>query len=124
MEASDTSELDRRTLRAFPAPAGVALRLWAEPDFPAIQQLSAAEGWPTPIDRPAESLASWRSARPALVAEAGGQLIGFARCLSDGAVTTYLAELLIAPGWRGRGVGRALLGACQALVPATRLDVL
>jgi ribosomal protein S18 acetylase RimI-like enzyme len=51
-------------------------------------------------------------------------VVGFLRTLSDGAVTTYVAGLLVAPAWRGRGLGRTLLDACQALVPTTRLDLL
>jgi ribosomal protein S18 acetylase RimI-like enzyme len=97
-------------------PPGVTLRPWNAADFPAIQALSAAEGWTTPAERPEASLASWKAANPAIVAEADGEIIGFLRALSDGAVTTYVAELLVAPAWRGRGLGRALLDACQALV--------
>jgi GNAT superfamily N-acetyltransferase len=105
-------------------PPGVTLRPWNAADFPAIQALSAAGGWTTPAERPEASLASWKAANPAIVAEADGEIIGFLRALSDGAVTTYVAELLVAPAWRGRGLGRALLDACQALVPTTRLDLL
>jgi GNAT superfamily N-acetyltransferase len=115
---------DRQTLREHPAPDGISLRLWTEDDFPAVQALSTAEGWTTPRERPVESLSAWRASWPAIIAEAHGQSVGFLRAISDGAVTTYVAGLLIAPAWRGRGVGRALLGACQALVPSTRLDLL
>jgi GNAT superfamily N-acetyltransferase len=112
------------TLAALPAPPGVRLRPWAEGDMPAITRLSDAEGWPTPAERPEASLASWRAAWPAVVAEHDAELIGFLRALSDGAVSTYVAELLVAPAWRGRGLGRLLLDACQRLVPTTRLDLL
>jgi GNAT superfamily N-acetyltransferase len=89
----------------------------------AIAVLSTAEEWSTPRERPAASLASWQAAWPA-VAEYEGELVGFLRALSDGAVSTYVAEVLVAPHWRGRGLGRALLDACQQLVPTTRLDLL
>ncbi len=36
-------------------PSGVAIRPWAETDFPTIQTLSDAEGWPTPRTRPDEA---------------------------------------------------------------------
>jgi GNAT superfamily N-acetyltransferase len=121
---SDQIDRDLQTLREYPAPAGVSLRFWTEDDFPAVQALSTAEGWTTPSERPAESLVAWRASWPAIIAEADGQRVGFLRAISDGAVSTYVAGLLIAPDWRGRGVGRALLGACQALVPSTRLDLL
>jgi 8-oxo-dGTP pyrophosphatase MutT (NUDIX family) len=116
--------LDALALHACPAPAGVTLRPWAEGDRTAIRELSAAEGWPTPTARPEADLASWRAAWPAIIAEADGEVVGFLRALSDGAVTTYVAGLLVAPAWRGRGLGRTLLDACQALVPTTRLDLL
>ena len=103
----------------------VTIRAWAKADFPAIQQLSSAEGWPTPTVRPAEALVSWRNAWPTLVAICDDkELVGFVRALTDGEVTMYIAELLVAPTWRGRGVGRALLDACHLLFPHTRLDLL
>src|SRR5689334_15201774 len=105
-------------------PPGIAIRAWAEADFPVIQRLSSAEGWPTPAARPEEALESWRNAWPALVVICEGEIVGFARALTDGEVTMYIAELLVAPEWRGRGLGRALLDACHLLVPHTRLDLL
>lgn len=108
----------------LPLPPGIRVRAWQESDFAAIQRLSRDEGWPTPVSRPAESMASWRMAWPALVALDGDELAGFLRALTDGAVTTYIAEMLVAPAWRGHGLGRALVEACYRLVPSTRLDLL
>lgn len=105
-------------------PEGVAIRPWAEADFPAVQALSAAEGWRTAAERPTAAVAAWRASFPALVAEADGAVVGFLRAVSDRAVTTYVADVLVAPAWRGRGLATALLDACHALVPATRLDLL
>jgi GNAT superfamily N-acetyltransferase len=105
-------------------PAGIAIRAWSEADFSAIQRLSSAEGWPTPETRPAEALVSWRNAWPTLVARCEEEVVGFMRALTDGEVTMYIAELLVAPAWRGRGVGRALLDTCHLLYPHTRLDLL
>lgn len=106
------------------APTGVALRPWISADFATIQLLSSAEGWTTLVNRPADSLLSWQAAWPTIIAEADGQIAGFLRALSDGVVTTYIAELLVAPAWRGNGLGRALLDACHALVPGTRFYLL
>jgi GNAT superfamily N-acetyltransferase len=105
-------------------PAGIDIRAWTETDFSAIQRLSSAEGWPTPAARPEDALASWCNAWPAMVAVCEGEIVGFVRALTDGAVTMYIAELLVAPEWRGRGLGRALLEACHLLFPRTRLDLL
>jgi GNAT superfamily N-acetyltransferase len=105
-------------------PVGIAIRSWAEADFPAIQRLSSAEGWPTPAARPDEALVSWRNAWPTLVILHGEEVVGFVRALTDGEVSMYIAELLVAPEWRGHGLGRALLDACHLLFPRTRLDLL
>jgi GNAT superfamily N-acetyltransferase len=42
-----------------------------------------------------------------------GQLLGVARCLSDGAWVAYLAELAVSRSAQGRGVGQQLLGAVR-----------
>ena len=78
-------------------PPGISIRPWTEADFPAIRRLSAAEGWPTPNERPDDALTSWRNAWPALVAADGDAVIGFVR---------------------------ALLDACHHLHPTVRLDLL
>lgn len=105
-------------------PSDVKIRPWQANDFPVIQRLSDAEGWPTPNNRPAEALFAWQHSYPALVAVHQEQVIGFLRAITDKAVTTYIAELLVVKEWRGQGVGRALGDACHELVPSTRLDLL
>ena len=116
--------MDSFNISALKLPAGVIIRPWAEEDFPAVQRLSAAEGWPTPLERPDAALAAWRRSWPALVAVAEQEVIGFCRALSDGAVTTYIAELLVAPGWQRQGIASALLEVSQRLAPGSRLDLL
>ncbi len=121
---SDRHDEVQAILKTLSLPPGVSLRPWQEADFPAIQRLSQGEGWPTPIDRPFESLASWQRSWPTLVAVAQDEVIGFCRALSDGAVTTYIAELLVAPGWQRQGIATALLETSQRLCPYSRLDLL
>ena len=105
-------------------PPGIIIRAWTGSDFTAIQRLSNAAGWPTPQDRPAEASEAWRRSWPALVATHSAEVIGFLRALSDGAVTTYVCEILVDPAWRGQGIGRALIETCHHLCPSTRLDLL
>jgi GNAT superfamily N-acetyltransferase len=109
---------------AIALPAGVAIRAWDEADFPTIQQFSTAENWTTPIARAAEALEAWRRSWPTLVAVHDETVIGFSRSLSDGLVTTYVAEVLVAPAWRRHGIAAALLEATQRLCPGSRLDLL
>ena len=105
-------------------PLAVSIREWRDEDFPAVQALSAAEGWTMPIERPDAAIRAWRSSGPALVAVADREIIGFVRAISDGAVTTCVAELLVAPQGRGRGLARSLLDAVRARAPGSRLDIL
>jgi GNAT superfamily N-acetyltransferase len=109
------------TLRLPPA---VAVRAWEEIDFPEVERLFAVEGWTTPIERAHESLVAWRHSWPALVAVHNETVIGFSRAVSDGVVTTYIAELLVVGEWRGRGIATALLQASLSLCPGSRLDFL
>ncbi len=67
---------------------------------------------------------AWRHSWPTLVACDESEVIGFLRAISDGHVTTYVAEVLVAHTWQRRGVGDALLRVCHHLCPATRLDLL
>ena len=53
---------------------------------------------------------AWR----VLAAYHDGQLIGFARAMADGETLGYLADVVVAPEHRGRGIGRALTHAMVA----------
>jgi GNAT superfamily N-acetyltransferase len=110
--------------KALSIPEGFQLRAWQETDFPAIQRLTAQQGWTTPINRPEAALLAWQHSWPALVVTEGEQVIGFVRALTDGEVTTFIADLLVDPRYRRRGLGRLLVEACHALYPHTRLDLI
>jgi GNAT superfamily N-acetyltransferase len=43
--------------------------------------------------------------------DAGGALVGFARAVSDGVGTAYLADVFVLGAHRGNGLGRALVRA-------------
>jgi GNAT superfamily N-acetyltransferase len=110
--------------RELKLPKDITIRPWKETDFSAIQCLSEAEGWTTPLERPDAALHAWQHSWPALVAVTDQAVIGCCRALSDGTVTTYIAEVLVAPNWRGQGIASALLEASQRLCPGSRLDLL
>ncbi len=111
-------------LKVLKLPPGIQLRCWTETDFPDIQRLSTLQGWPTPHNRPEEALIAWRHSWPALVVTEGERVIGFVRGMTDGEITMYIAELLVEPSYRGKGIGRLLMDACHALCPRTRLDLI
>ena len=111
-------------LKTLSIPAGFQLRAWQDTDFPVIQRLTAQQGWTTPTSRPEESLLAWQHSWPALTVTEGEQVIGFVRTLTDGEVTTFIADLLVDPRYRRRGLGHLLLEACHALYPHTRLDLI
>ena len=111
-------------LKTLIRPPGITLRCWTETDFLAIARLSTPEGWMTPLHRPVEALQAWQHSWPTLVVTEDENVIGFVRGLTDGEVTTFIAELLVAPEQRGKGLGRLLLDACHLLYPHTRLDLI
>ncbi|GAC1386149.1 MAG: hypothetical protein NVSMB33_15650 [Ktedonobacteraceae bacterium] len=104
-------------------PSRIEIRAWSEADFPTIQRLSLVEGWTSPTQRHADALLAWQYSWPALVAMEDEMLVGYVRGLTDGAITTYIADLLVDLRLRHRGIGRALLDICHFLYPTTRLEL-
>ena len=84
-------------------------------ELPAARALLEACGWAHRLGTPAEFEALLAASQRVLVAVApDGQLIGFARALTDGLSNGYLSMVAVAPAWRRRGVGRALVSAITA----------
>ncbi len=46
--------------------------------------------------------------------ETSGELVGFARVISDYATTYYLCDVIVDPDYRGRGLGKALVSYIDA----------
>lgn len=91
----------------------------------AVARLRAAAGWaPFPEERIRQALA-----RSAFVAAAwnGEETVGMARMIGDG-LYYYLCDVVVAPGARGRGIGRTLVARAVAfaqsrLAPGQRCSV-
>jgi GNAT superfamily N-acetyltransferase len=102
----------------------IYIRQFIETDFPLVQQLYEKEGWMTFIRRKEDALRAWKNSTIALVAVDGDWIIGLVRALTDGEITTYVAEIIVDADYRGKGIGKVLLDACHNLYPHTRLDLL
>lgn len=105
-------------------PEGISIRAFLEEDFSSIQNLYEKEGWLNYVKRKEDSLEAWKSSAICFVALHEEKVVGFVRGLTDGEITTYIAELLIENSFRGKGIGKALVDLCQALYPRTRLDLI
>jgi ribosomal protein S18 acetylase RimI-like enzyme len=80
-------------------------------EIPATRVLALyqdAGWWP---ERTAEQVSSVLGHSPAVGAWDGRDLVGFARAVSDGILRAYVEDVVVSPGWRRRGIGRALLAA-------------
>ncbi|MBT4101656.1 MAG: GNAT family N-acetyltransferase [Gemmatimonadetes bacterium] len=112
-------------LAAAKTPKGITVRSFAREDFPILQSMTAAEGWTTPSERPDQTLSGWLDSWPVLVAEdRSKEVIGFLRAMTDGEISTYVGELIVARNHRGAGVGKLLIAVCGLMYPRTRIDLL
>jgi ribosomal protein S18 acetylase RimI-like enzyme len=77
--------------------------------IPADQILAlyrAAQRWP---ERTPEQVDLVLRGSPAVGAWHGGQLIGFARAVTDGVLRAYVEDVIVAPSRRDSGIGQAVL---------------
>ncbi|MGM0896662.1 MAG: GNAT family N-acetyltransferase [Bacillota bacterium] len=101
------------------------IRSYDGKDMEKIQQLNKQEGWTSLTKRDGQTKEAWKNSNIAYVAESENQeLIGYIRGSTDGYISTYICELLIAQPYRGYGLGRRLLDFVHELHPDTRIDLL
>jgi predicted N-acetyltransferase YhbS len=93
----------------------------AHPDrhFTAILGLYSAHGWIHATD-PARLRTAIACSSASLVALDEGEVIGYARALSDEAFAVYIADILVRPDRQREGIGSALF---QALLDRYPIDV-
>jgi ribosomal protein S18 acetylase RimI-like enzyme len=103
---------------------GITVRAWQPEDFARVRQLAVDEGWVSYRDRPEALLAAWQGSWPALVAIDQGEVAAFVRAITDGAMSMYVADIIVKPDHRHQGVASALIYACHLLYPEVRLDLL
>lgn len=78
-------------------------------DMPAVKALYEEQGWTAYLNDDDRLLRAWDGSLFARGAYDGGKLVGFVRCLGDGAHTVLIQDLLVCDAYRRMGVGRALL---------------
>jgi len=93
-------------------------------DLPTVLDLYRSVGWSAYTERPAALAAALAGSTRVVTAHLGGQLVGLARVISDGASIAYLQDLLVHPDHRRRGTGAALVTAALAPYAAVRQHVL
>jgi len=83
---------------------------WTDYNFNSIVELYGSVGW-TRYTKSKEKLrqALLNSTYVVISVHDNGEIVGLARSISDGAYIHYLQDVLVRPGYQGRGIGKALL---------------
>ena len=89
-----------------------------------LVDLYTSVGWTAYTREPDRLLDSLRHSRRVAVARDGAVLVGLARTLSDGAVITYLQDVLVRPDYQRLGLGRQLVRTVLGADPQVRQQVL
>lgn len=78
-------------------------------EVPSVYALLAANGWAHRLGDLAQFTQLVAVSQRAEVAILDGQVVGFLRGITDGQSNGYLSMVVVAPAFRGQGVGRALV---------------
>lgn len=97
---------------------------YSEEHIEAIQELNKTENWTQLVERNEETRNAWKNSNVAYVLVKDNSVVGYVRGLSDGHVTLYICEMLIAKPYRGLGLGSKLLKFVHAKYPRTRMEML
>ena len=89
-------------------------------DFLAVVRLYRVHGWthandPTRLRRAIEC-----SSFSVVALDNDGEVVGFARAMSDEAFAVYIADILVTPESQRQGIGRALMQAILRHYPTDR----
>nr|WP_316642599.1 GNAT family N-acetyltransferase [uncultured Roseateles sp.] len=78
-------------------------------DINPVRELLAANGWAARVADKERFEALLKNSQRTAVALDSGQIIGFARGITDGLSNGYLSMVVVDQAHRGRGTGRALV---------------
>jgi predicted N-acetyltransferase YhbS len=94
-------------------------------DLAQVIGLCQAEGWESYVADPERTYQALTAANViCLVATEGEAVVGFAQCLTDGAIRAYLANMVVESSRRGTGIGRSLIKELQVRCQAAYIDLL
>jgi Predicted acetyltransferase len=100
------------------------IRSAVESDYPEIKAISRDEGWKS-NHRPDYDDALRNSITLVACDDIiHGEVVGFARAITDGYVTIYLCEIIVKPEYRRYGYGKRLIDHLFMLYPTCRMDLL
>ena len=110
----------------MPDPASITYRLGGALDVDAMARLYDASTLAErrPYDDPGRLARVLDGSDPVVTAWDGEHPVGIARCLSDFAYVTFVADLAVDRRYQRRGIGRALLAHVREAVPGTQLVLL
>ncbi|WP_232825687.1 GNAT family N-acetyltransferase [Algoriphagus litoralis] len=74
-----------------------------------------------PMDNPDHLEQMIQGSNLLVTARENGQLVGFLRGLSDFCYRCFIADLAVAKGYQGQGIGREILNYTRSLAPEARL---
>ncbi len=83
-------------------------------DFATVREWLAASYWTPGIEREVIERAARNSALVIGAFAPDGQQAGFMRVVSDKTRFAYLCDVIVADAWRGRGIGRMMVGHALA----------
>ncbi|WP_144512184.1 GNAT family N-acetyltransferase [Bacillus sp. FJAT-22090] len=104
--------------------ARIDFRAYTENDFEGIHQLNIQEEWKNLVVKKEDTKSAWDNSNIAFVAYDGDNLVGYIRGITDGHISLFVCELVIAQPYRGFGVGTDLLTFVHKQFPKTRMELL
>jgi predicted N-acetyltransferase YhbS len=102
----------------------VDVRPYESADAPAVARLSVRVQWPSLSDASVVDAVCTAPGAVAYVAEADGEVVGWAQAMGDGVLQSHLGFLAVHPDHRRRGIGRLLVVATFQATRTKRMDLI